>query len=119
MNVRTLIAAAIVSTIAGTALAQAPTPSTNTPVIDKRAANQDKRIEAGKASGQLTAKEAASVDKRDAKLDANIAAAKADGTVTKKERAKLTAEENRNSKVIHHKKHNAKTHAPTTAAAAK
>ena len=119
MNVRTLITAAIVSTIAGTALAQAPTPSTNTPVIDKRAANQDKRIEAGKASGQLTAKEAASVDKRDAKLDANIAAAKADGTVTKKERAKLTAQENRNSKVIHHKKHNAKTHAPTTAAAAK
>ncbi len=95
MNIKTLIAAAalasISATIAGTAFAQAPAPGTNTPAIDKR----------------------------DAKLDANIAAAKADGTVTKKERAKLTAEENRNSKVIHHKKHNAKTDAPATAPATK
>ena len=117
MNFKNLIAAAVLATIAGTTLAQAPAPSTSTPVIDKRAANQDKRIEAGNASGQLTAKEAANVEKRDAKLDANIAAAKADGTVTKKERAKLTAQENRNSKVIHHKKHNAKTAVPAAAAA--
>ena len=117
MNLKTFIAVAITTAIAGTAIAQTPAPGTNTPRIDKREANQDKRIEAGKASGQLTAKEAAVVDKRDAKLDANIAAAKADGTVTAKERAKLHKEENRNSAVIHKAKHNNKTEAPATPAA--
>jgi uncharacterized membrane protein YebE (DUF533 family) len=118
MNIKTLIAAAITTAVASAAFAQTPAPGTNTPIIEKRAANQEKRIEAGEKSGALTAKEAATVEKRQAKLEGNIAAAKADGTVTAKERAKLTHEENRNSKVIHHKKHNAKTDAPATPAAA-
>ncbi len=117
MNIKTLIAAAVTTVITGAAIAQTPTPGTNTPVIDKRAANQEKRIEAGEKSGQLTAKEAAVVEKRQTKLENNITAAKADGTVTAKERAKLTHEENRNSKVIHHKKHNAKVDTPATPAA--
>ena len=109
MNIKTMLAAAIAATFAATTFAQPAAPGTNTPIIDKRAANQDKRIEAGKASGQLTAKQAAVLDKRDAKLDAKLAAAKADGTVTAKERAKLTHQENKNSHAIAHKKHNART----------
>ena len=115
MNTKTLVAALFASVISASVFAQTTTPApaaTSTPRIDQRAINQDKRIDAGVASGQLTAKETRTLDKRDAKLDADIAAAKADGKVTKAERAKLTREENRNSKKIYQKKHNAKTAAP-------
>jgi Skp family chaperone for outer membrane proteins len=113
MNHKTLIAAFVAAAVSGATFAQTTPPAgnTNTPVIDKRAANQEKRIEQGKASGQLTTKEAANLDKREAKLNSDIAKAKADGTVTKKERAKLTREENRDSRKIARKKHNAKTQA--------
>ena len=120
MNRKTLIAAIVAAAVSGATYAQtAPaTGNTSTPVIDKRAANQEKRIEQGKASGQLTTKEAANLDKREAKLNKDIAKAKADGTVTKKERAKLTREENRDSRKIHRKKNNAKTQEPAAPAAA-
>ena len=118
MNSKALVAALFAGVISASVFAQTTTPptpapgNTNTPVIDKRAVNQEKRIEAGEKSGQLTAKEANNLEKRETKLNNDIAAAKADGNVTKAERAKLTREENRNSKNIHHKKHNAKTAAP-------
>ncbi len=113
MNVRTLIASLAIAGISGAVLAQTPAPtppaSPSTPVIDKRAANQEKRIAQGEASGQLTNKEAANLDKREAKLNNDIAKAKADGKVTPKEKAKLTREENKDSRKIARKKHNDKT----------
>ena len=121
MNSKALVAALFAGVISASVFAQTATPptaapgNTNTPVIDKRAVNQEKRIEAGEKSGQLTPKEANNLEKRETKLNNDIAAAKADGKVTKAERAKLTREENRDSKRIHHKKHNAKTAAPGTA----
>lgn len=119
MNTKALVAALFAGVISASVFAQTATPpaagNTNTPVIDKRAANQEKRIEAGEKSGQLTPKEAANLEKRETKLNNDIAKAKADGTVTKAERAKLTKEENRDSKKIYRKKHNAKTAAPGTA----
>ena len=117
MNTKALVAALFAGVISASVFAQTATPpaSTSTPVIDKRAANQEKRIEAGEKSGQLTPKEANNLEKRETKLNNDIAAAKADGNVTKAERAKLTKEENRNSKKIHHKKHNARTAAPAAA----
>jgi Skp family chaperone for outer membrane proteins len=123
MNARHLIASAILAAFVAPVMAQttttAPvTPGTNTPVIDKRVANQEKRIAEGQASGQLTNKEAANLDKREAKLNNDIAKAKSDGTVTKAERKKLRHEENRDSRKIARKKHNAKT-ATTEAAPAK
>lgn len=121
MNTRNLIAVTLAALFIAPAIAQttAPaTPGTNTPVIDKRAANQEKRIAAGEASGQLTNKEAANLEKREAKLNNDIAKAKSDGTVTKAERAKLTREENKDSRKIAKKKHNKKT-ATTEAAPAK
>lgn len=111
MNNRRLIASAVFAALAFPVFAQTtpPAPGTKTPVIDQRAANQEKRIAAGEASGQLTNKEAANLEKREAKLNTDIAKAKSDGTVTKAERKKLRREENKDSRKIAKKKHNAKT----------
>lgn len=106
MNTKSLVAALFATVISASVLAQAPaTPGTNTPRIDARQANQEKRIAQGVASGQLTDKEAARLDKREANLSKAETAAKADGVVTKKERAKLTRMENKDSKRIHRQKH--------------
>ncbi len=106
MNTKSLVAALFATVISASVLAQAPaTPGTNTPKIDARQANQEKRIAQGVASGQLTDKEAARLDKREANLSKAETAAKADGVVTKKERAKLTRMENKDSKRIHRQKH--------------
>ena len=80
-----------------------------TPRIDKREARQQKRINQGVKSGQLTPKEANSLEKQQAKVQNDEAKSKADGKVTPKERAKLTKEQNRASRNIYRKKHNAKT----------
>ena len=119
MKIQTLISALVLAA-SGTAFAQAPVmvapaDPTATPRVDKRIANQQKRIDQGVASGQLTAKETNRLDKREAKLAANTAAAKADGTVTKAERVKLRREAERNSKVIHKQKHDRQTAAPAAA----
>ena len=107
---------ALITTVALTmstlAMAQAPASSPSTPRLDKREAIQQKRIDQGVASGQLTAKETNNLDKREAKLAANEAAAKADGKVTLAERRKLEREANRDSKAIHRQKHDQQTAAP-------
>ena len=111
MYSRRLIASAILAAFIVPALAQAapPAPGTNTPAIDQLAANQEKRIAEGQASGKLTNKETANLQKREAKLNTDIAKAKSDGTLTKAERKKLHKEENRDSRKIARKKHNNKT----------
>jgi hypothetical protein len=113
MKFKTLMAIALLA-FGGSVMAQgvAPKDPAATPGLDKRQANQEKRIDQGVASGQLTAKETNNLNKREAKLAANEAAAKADGTVTKAERRKLKAQAKHDSKVIHKKKHNDKTAPP-------
>jgi hypothetical protein len=86
--------------------------NTNTPKIDKREANQQGRIADGINNGSLTAKEAGNLEKRETKIAADEQAAKADGKVTKAERVKLNREENRASKKIYNKKHNASATTP-------
>ena len=114
MNMKTLIAVLALS-VGGMAMAQTPAPAasspTATPNLDKREANQQKRIDQGVASGQLNAKETNRLDKREAKLNADEAAAKADGKVTRAERRKLQREANRDSKAIHKQKHDKQTEA--------
>lgn len=100
-TVKTL-AVALSLAFAGSALAQTATPN-----IDKRQANQEKRIEQGVKSGELTPKETQRLEKREAKLQADKEKAQADGVVTKKERAKLQHEANRDSKAIYRQKHDA------------
>ena len=118
MKIQSLISALVLAT-SGAVFAQAPVapvvPAAATPGIDKSVVNQQKRIDQGVASGQLTAKETNRLDKREAKLKANVVAAKADGAVTPAERRKLKREAKHNSEAIYKQKHDKQT--ATTAAA--
>jgi hypothetical protein len=101
------ILAAVVTAITLPAAAQ-----TSTPLVDKRQANQEARIQQGVQSGQLTPKEAAKLEKGQAKVQAAEDKAKADGVVTPKERAKLAKKQNKQSKKIYKEKHDKQTTAP-------
>lgn len=89
------------------AFAQAATPVT--PKVDAREARQQARIDAGVASGQLTAKETNRLDKQQARIAGAEAKAKADGTVTTKERHHLARMQDRASTNIRKQKHDAQT----------
>jgi hypothetical protein len=82
---------------------------TATPKVDRRERRQQKRIEQGEKSGQLTPREARNLERRESKIQRDKAKAKSDGKVTPAERRKLNREENRTSRAIHRKKHNNRT----------
>ena len=79
--------------------------NTATPRVDQREANQQARIDAGVASGQLTARETNRLDKQQTHIAKVEAKDKADGTVTKAERAQLHRMQNRASRDIYVQKH--------------
>jgi hypothetical protein len=60
-----------------------------TPRIDQREANQQARIDAGVASGQLSRREARRLEREQAQIRAAERNAKADGIVTPRERRQL------------------------------
>ena len=91
---KSIVAVLLASAVSISALAQ------NTPNVDKREANQQKRIDQGVQSGQLTNKEAARLEKGQAKVDKIEAKAKADGVVTAKERNRLHKAQDHQSKKI-------------------
>lgn len=91
---------------AGAAFAQADPAM---PRVDRREARQQKRIDKGVASGQLTPKEAARMEAQQGRIEAAEARAKSDGVVTAKERAGLAKRQNRASRNIHRNKHDAQT----------
>lgn len=95
------LVATLVLVMGSSAFAQIPA----TPRIDKREANQEKRIDQGVASGQLTAREEKRLDARETHLDNAEAKAKADGNVTPKERKRLHVMAAADSKAIHRQKH--------------
>lgn len=101
MRLNRLIAFAALSAAALPALAQ----TTSTTRIDQRQANQERRIDAGVKSGQLTDKEAARLEKGQARIRKMEDKAAADGKVTKKERAKIEAAQDRQSRRIAKQKH--------------
>ncbi len=103
----TLALAGILASGAGLVAQSTATPKREAQV-ERRAERQQKRIDKGVATGKMTPQEAAHAEKREAKLQGDIAKAEADGKITKKEQVKLNAEENRNSRKIYRKKHNAK-----------
>ena len=78
---------------------------TNTPNIDQRQANQQRRIDQGVKSGELTGKEAARLEKGQAHVQTMEDKAKADGKVTSKERERIQVAQNKQGKKIHHQKH--------------
>ncbi len=111
MNAKWLIPSALVMALSTAVYAQ----SNQTPGLDKREANQEKRIEQGEKSGQLTPKESRQLERGEKRLKRNEAQAKADGKVTPEERKKLNREANHMSRKIARKKHNGKTAEPGTA----
>ena len=101
-RIKISIAAFMMAALPALALAQATSATSG---IDKRQASQERRIQQGVKSGQLTGREAARLEQREAKIKANKQAAMADGKVTAQERRKLQREQNRTSRAITRQKH--------------
>jgi polyhydroxyalkanoate synthesis regulator phasin len=86
-----------------------------TPGIDKRQAEQQKRIDQGVKSGELTAKEAARMEKGQERVQKMEDKAKADGKVTAKERARINQAQDVQSATWPRKSMTASTTATMTA----
>lgn len=95
---QSLIAALLLSLMAGSALA-------GTPGVDQRQDNQRARIAQGVASGELTAKETVRLAHGQKQLQRMENRAKADGVVTVRERARLHHKADKESAKIYHNKH--------------
>ena len=108
-SMKLTLAALVLGALALPVLAQTTPPRdpAATPGIDQRQANQERRIQQGVKSGQLTDREAARLEKRQAKIEADKQAAKADGKVTPQERKQLQREQNQASRGIARQKHDA------------
>jgi hypothetical protein len=112
MKIQMLIGALVIAA-GGAAMAQPATPATPavpgnptaTPRIDQREANQEKRIQQGVKSGQLTGRETARLQGEQARIERAEARAKADGKVTPKEREHITKMQNHASRDIAREKH--------------
>lgn len=76
-----------------------------TPGIDKREANQERRIQQGVKSGELNEREAARLERGEKRIERMEERAKADGKVTPQERKRLHRAENVESRRIYREKH--------------
>ncbi|KAF0182949.1 MAG: hypothetical protein FD164_903 [Nitrospirae bacterium] len=97
------------------AVAPALAAGTDSPGIDQRQMNQQKRIDQGVQSGQLTEKEAKKLNKQQDRIEKKEAKMKEDGKLTKKERAKLKKKQDKAGKKIYKEKHDKQTTAPAPA----
>ena len=104
MNVKSTTIALMIAVLPGLALAQSSGTS-STPRIDQRQENQQKRIDQGVKSGQLTNKEAARLEKGQARIQKAEDKAMADGKMTTKERKKIEHMQDQQSKKIYREKH--------------
>jgi len=112
-NLKSLTFGATLAIASIGAFAQATTPAT--PRVDTRQNKQEKRIDAGVASGELTARETKRLEKQQGHVDNVEDKAKADGTVTAGERRHLNKVQNRTSANIYQQKHDAQTAASAAA----
>src|SRR5262245_48715784 len=96
------VIAVMIAVMPGIALAQG---TSSTQRIDKRQANQEKRIDQGVQSGQLNQKEAARLEKGQQRVQKAEDKAMADGKMTKKERAHIEHMQDHQSKNIYREKH--------------
>lgn len=74
-------------------------------VAEKREANQQKRIDQGVASGQLTEREAARLEKEQARIDKEKEQMLSDGKLDPREKAKLKHDQDKASRRIYKEKH--------------
>jgi uncharacterized membrane protein YebE (DUF533 family) len=79
--------------------------TTSTQRIDQRQENQQRRIDQGVKSGQLTRKEAERLQREQARIQKMEDKARADGKVTAKERRKIEHAQDRASKNIGRERH--------------
>ena len=119
MSIKHFVTAAFVVFASTAALAQ-PAPaatagSAATPRIDQRQANQERRIDQGVASGQLTKRETRRLEHQQAHIDRAEDRTKADGKVTAQERARLTHMQDHASANIARQKHDAQRRAAASA----
>ena len=98
----------VLAVLPAVALAQS-IGTTSTPRIDQRQAEQQKRINQGVQSGQLTTKEAARLEKGQAHVQKMENKAVADNKVTRKERAHIEHAQDKQSRKIHREKHDKQT----------
>jgi hypothetical protein len=78
---------------------------TDTPIIDQRSENQERRIDQGVNSGALADREAGRMDRRLDRIEQAQDRAQADGKVTGKERRRLNRALAHNSKKIYKETH--------------
>jgi hypothetical protein len=107
MNIRHLVAAAVLGALALPVYAADDAKSTRR--IDARQKVQDKRIDRGVKSGALTDKEAARLDKGQARVGKMEERAVADGQVTARERARIEHAQDQQGRRIYREKHDKQT----------
>jgi hypothetical protein len=93
------------ATVASVLFVSAAYAQAETPVIDHRQANQERRIDHGIASGVLTEQEANRLTHQQTRIHTMEDKAKSDGIVTEKKRAKLHKAQDRTSRHIGRQKH--------------
>ncbi len=102
----------LAATVTALAFALPAAAQVNTPRVDQREANQERRIEQGVRSGELTPREAARLERGQRKVERLEAQAKADGVVTRRERQALHHVQDNQGRRIFRQKHDAQTSAP-------
>ncbi len=106
-NFKTAVAGAALAFASLAGFAQAAPDPAATPGVDNRQARQERRIDQGVASGELTQREVRRLDREQNVVDTAENKAKADGTVTAAERKRLHRMQNRSSRDIRRQKHDA------------
>jgi hypothetical protein len=104
MSLRSFVIAALIAAFPAVALAQ-DGDTTSTKRIDQRQGNQDRRIEKGARTGQLTGKEQQRLEKGQARIQRAEDKAMADGRMTKQERARIEHLQDQQSKAIYRERH--------------
>jgi hypothetical protein len=100
MKLKLILASLLLASISYQNIAQ-----TANPKIRKKQEAQQKRIENGIKSGELTPAEAAKLEHKQAKIQHDKKLAKADGVVTKDERKNIHHEQKKASRQIAKQKH--------------
>jgi hypothetical protein len=110
MHAKAFILTAAIAGLMLPAIAQTSTPATAPATIHQRKENQQDRIANGVKSGQLTAGETANLEKREAHINKEIHNDRVanGGKLTPAERRQVTRQQNRTSRAIYRKKHNAR-----------
>ncbi|MEI6303650.1 MAG: hypothetical protein WCR74_19575 [Betaproteobacteria bacterium] len=103
-TINTTFAALLLGALAIPAFAQAPAPVAPYN-IDQRQANQQRRIDEGVKSGELTPRETARLQKGQAHIQKMEDKARADGVVTNKEHVKIAHAQDKQSRLIEREKH--------------